>query len=145
MGKKIYKAPNNESKFTYDIGRECRYCHAPIADSEHATREFCPVSIDQSGNVRDCKTSYHRESDKPMRDLISKLIAKHKAISTRINFLIQKHGMEVSTEMLDTYEINLHECIEYALSKERILTSIFLMHTIISNPITNIHKIYYND
>ena len=145
MAKKIFTAPDNESRFTYNLGRECRQCHAPIADNDHATREFCPTTTDQFGNIRDCKTSYHRKNDKPLRDLIGKYIAKQKHISTRIDFLSDKYGMEVSTEQLDTYDINLHECIEYYISKEGILTSVFLRHTIISNSITDLHKIQYHD
>jgi len=143
--KKTFTSPDNESKFTYELGRQCKQCHAPIADNDHASREFCPVTVDQFGNIRDCKTTYHRENDKPTRDLIAKLIAKHKGICSRIDFLIKKHGAEVSTEQLDTYEINLHDCIEYSISKEGILTSVFLKHVIISNPITQIHKISYHE
>jgi hypothetical protein len=145
MHKKIYLAPESDSKFSYDLGRQCKHCGAPIADQDHATREFCPTSIDQFGNNRDCKTAYHRENDKPLRDLISNLISKQKALSSRIDFLIKKYGYTVSTEQLDTYEINLTECINYSIAEDGILTSIFLKHTIISNPINDIHKISCND
>ena len=143
--KKTFTDSENQSKFTYHLGRECRNCHAVIPDNDHATREFCPPSIDQNGNIRDCKTSYHRQNDKPMRELIAKLVANHKGISSRIDFLCKKHGMEVSSKLLETYEIDLRQSIEYDISTKCILTSVFLNHTIISNPITDIHKISCND
>jgi hypothetical protein len=80
-----------------------------------------------------------------MRELIAKLIANHKGISSRIDFLCKKYGMEVSSKLLETYEIDLRQSIEYDISTIGILTSVFLNHTIISNPITDIHKISYND
>ena len=136
---------NQESKFTYHQNRACRNCGAPFPDQEHATREFCPATYDKDGTVRDCKTAFHRKEDKPDRDAYAGLIANHKAVTTRIDFLVKKKGYSVSTEDLDTYEISLTECIDYTISNDGTLTSCFLKHTIISNPISNLHKISYND
>lgn len=139
------KFSNEDGKFTYEQNRACRNCGAPIPDQEHATREFCPVTYDDDGKVRDCKTKFHREKDKPDRNDYSELINKHKSITTRIDFLIKKKGFEVATEDLDVYEIMLRQAIDFKISNDGILTSYYLKHTIISNPITDIHKILYNE
>lgn len=136
---------NVESKFSYNLERQCRNCGAPIPDQDHATREFCPVTYDEKGKVRDCKTEFHRNNDKPDRNSYSILIGRHKAITTRIDFLIKKKGYLVSTEDLDIYEILLRESIDYKISSDGTLTSIFLKHTIVSNPFTDIHKILNNE
>ncbi|UAY52830.1 hypothetical protein [Ferruginibacter albus] len=136
---------NKNTRFSYYQNRECKFCKAPIPDQEHGTREFCPITYDQDRNVRDCKTSFHRKKDKPERDTYSALIMKHKAITTRIDFLIKKTGYSVTTKDLDNYEILLTEALNYSISKDGILTSFYLKHSIISNPISNIHKILYND
>lgn len=135
----------NQNKYTYFQNRICRFCAAPIPDQEHNTREFCKVSYDKDSKVKDCKTSFHRERDKPERDIYANLIARHKAISSRIDFLIMKKGYMVTTEDLDTYEIFLSEAINYTMLRKGELISEFLKHTIRSNPISNIHKISIND
>jgi hypothetical protein len=136
---------DNDSKFTYFQNRACRHCLAPIPDQEHATREFCQVTYDSGGNVRDCKTSYHREKDKPDRDFWADLVARHKGISTRIDFLVKKKGYSVSTQDLDTYDIFLTEAGSYTIKPDGKIITQFLKYTIHSNPFSNIHNISYND
>lgn len=144
MAQKIFTAANGDSKFAYALGRVCKKCGAPIPDSEHASREFCPVTYDENGKVRDCKTAYHRNNDKGDREIFAKIIANHKNVTTRIEFLMQKKGTLVSTKDLDTYEINLSDAISFSISNNGIAVFTFLKHTITSNPFTEIHKISYN-
>lgn len=132
-------------QFNYTLNRACRKCKSPIPDQAHASQEFCPKSYDENGKVRDCKTTFHRENDKPERDAQAEFNRKNKAVKSRIEFLVQKHGFQVTTEMLDTYEIELTQCLKYQIDPSGILTSHFLNFQIVSNPFNNIHKISYND
>jgi len=135
----------NAGQFSYHLKRACRFCKAPIADNAHATTEFCPKTYDENGKVRDCKTSYHRENDKPEREIQAEYNSRNKAIKSRIEFLLKKHGDLVTTEMLDMYEIDLTECMKYKIDPSGILTSYFLNYQIISNPFSNTHKINLYD
>ena len=128
-------------QFTYLKNRVCRQCGEPIADQDDIKKEFCEKTYDKFGKVRDCKTTWHRENDKPDRALHSRIINNQKAISTRLEFLFKKKGELVSTEDLDTYEVNLSESLNFKIEKNGTLTSQFLNHTIVSNPFTEIHKI----
>lgn len=136
------KFKQEDFSFTYHDNRECPYCTNPIADQEDKGRVFCPKTRDENGKLlSDCKTAYHRQNDKPARDLQAELIAEHKAITSRIDFLIRKKGYEVTTDDLDIYDIDLRKPVSYNTSNEGLLTSHFLYHTIISDPHTNNHKI----
>ena len=134
-----------DAKFSYLLEKACRYCNAPIPDGEHATRDFCPVSYDMNGQVRDCKTSYHREQDKTDREQIAKLNADQKSITTRIEYLIKTKGYEILVKDLENCTINLSKCLDFSIAPNGIFTSIFLKHTIVVNPFNNIAKILHND
>jgi hypothetical protein len=62
-----------------------------------------------------------------------------------IFILVKKHGDQVPTELLDTYEIDLTECMRYQTDPLGMLTSYFLSYKIVSNPFNNIHKISFHD
>lgn len=143
MKKKRFSEKNGN--FIYQLGRSCRYCKAPIHDNAHASQEFCPKSYDENGKVRDCKTSFHRENDKPEREVQANYNSRNKAIKTRIEFLLKKYGDQVTTDMLDTYEIELSECMKFQIDQSGMLTTYFLNYKITSNPFNNIHKITYHD
>ena len=49
-------------------------------------------------------------NDKPDRDMFAMITANNKALYTRIEYLIKVVGNEVTTNHLDTYQINLIEC-----------------------------------
>lgn len=131
--------------FTYLQKRACKHCHAPIYDQAHKSQIFCEVTYDENGKVRDCRTSYHRMNDKPEREKQAHLNAQNKSLKSRIEFLVSSKGNMVTTEMLDTYEIDLAHSIQYSISKQGILTSIFLGYKIESNPFSNLHKISNHD
>jgi len=139
MKKKNYK--ESQGTFSYIQNRSCRYCKAPIPDNAHSSQEFCPKTYDENGKVRDCKTAYHRENDKPEREKQAEYNARNKALKSRIEFLIKKEGDQVTTELLDTYEIELNACLRYEIAPSGILTTYFLDYQIVSNPFNNIHKI----
>jgi len=143
MKKKNYK--ENNGSFSYILKRSCRYCEAPIPDNSHSAQEFCPKTYDENGKVRDCKTSYHRENDRPEREQQAEYNARNKALKSRIEFLLKKEGDQVTTEMLETYEIELFACMKYEISPACILTSYFLDYQIVSNPFNNIHKIKHHE
>ena len=133
------------ASFSFHLKRSCKFCSAPIPDSAHAATEFCPKTWDENGKVRDCKTAYHRENDRPEREIQAEYNGRNKAVKSRIEFLLKKYGDQVTTEMLDTYEIQLTECMRYKIDQSGFLTSYFLNYQIVSNPFNDIHKITYND
>jgi hypothetical protein len=139
------KFTEQTGKFSYLLKRACKYCSAPIHDKAHGASEFCPKTWDENGKVRDCKTAYHRENDKPEREIHAEYNGRNKAIKSRIEFLVKKHGDQVPTELLDTYDIDLTECMRYQIDPSGILTSYFLSYIIVSNPFNNIHKISFHD
>ena len=139
------KFTEKTGKFSYLLKRACKYCSAPIHDKAHGASEFCPKTWDENGKVRDCKTAYHRENDKPEREIQAEYNGRNKAIKSRIEFLVKKHGDQVPTELLDTYDIDLTECMRYQIDPSGILTSYFLSYIIVSNPFNNIHKISFHD
>jgi hypothetical protein len=139
------KFTEQTGKFSYLLKRACKYCSAPIHDKAHGASEFCPKTWDENGKVRDCKTAYHRENDKPEREIQAEYNGRNKAIKSRIEFLVKKHGDQVPTELLDTYDIDLTECMRYQIDPSGILTSYFLSYIIVSNPFNNIHKISFHD
>lgn len=132
-------------QFSYRLKRSCKFCGAPVPDHAHAATEFCPKTYDENGKVRDCKTAYHRENDKPEREIQAEFNARNKAIKSRIEFLLKKHGDLVNTQMLDTYEIDLRDCMSYKIEPSGILTTYFLNYQIVSNPLNKIHKISFHD
>jgi hypothetical protein len=139
------KFTEKTGKFSYLLKRACKFCSAPIHDKAHGASEFCPKTWDENGKVRDCKTAYHRENDKPEREIQAEYNGRNKAIKSRIEFLVKKHGDQVPTELLDTYEIDLTECMRFQIDPSGILTSYFLSYIIVSNPFNNIHKISFHD
>jgi len=130
-----------EIKLTYLDKRECENCTEPIPDQAHATRRFCVKTRDALGNVRDCKTDYHREKEAPEKLVQTELINFHKGISNRIRDMVERKGVEVSTLDLNAYDIPLINSIEYQIEPNGELISTFLEYTIHTFPISGIHKI----
>jgi hypothetical protein len=126
---------------TFLDGRKCRTCNKPIADQEHAAREFCEVTYDENGKVKDCKTAFHRMTDADNREKYRQIINTQKFIKEQLDLLISKKGNEVLTEDLNAYDILLSLSISHEISISGVMTSHFLKHTIITNPITKKHKI----
>ena len=118
---------------------------SPIADQEHAAREFCETTHDENGKVKDCKTAFHRMADAEEREKYRQIISNQKFIKEQLEVLISKKGDEVLTEDLDAYDIELSNPINYEISSAGVLTSYFLKHKIISNPITQKHKIEHHE
>jgi len=130
---------------TYFDGRDCDHCSKPIADQEHATRRFCEKTKDIYGNVIDCKSDFHRDKEAPDKAIQVEIINNHKALARRITELLSKKSPIVTTQDLDAYDIDLQHSLEYFIKPNGELTSIFLVHTIITNPLTKTHKIVTND
>lgn len=143
MTKKQFKN-DGDKQFVYHSGKTCRECGAPISPNFTAKREFCQITYDPDGKIRDCKSAYHRKKDKPNRDMYAAITANNKALFTRIDYLIELIGEEVTSNHLDTYGINLIECID-AKEINGLIYWYFIKHVIITNPITQIHKIERHD
>jgi hypothetical protein len=143
MEKKQFKI-NGDKQFVYHSERTCRHCGATLAENATARREFCQITHDPDGKVRDCKSAYHRKNDKPDREMFAMITANNKAIFTRIEYLIERIGEEVTSKHLEDYQINLIECID-AKQINGLVNWYFIKHVIITNHITEKHKIERHD
>jgi hypothetical protein len=76
--------------------------------------------------------------------MLASITANHKAICSRIEYLINTIGQEVTTKDLDTYKINLIECIE-AKKLNGQTYWYFIKHVIMNQPFSNLHKIERHD
>jgi hypothetical protein len=132
---------NSYDGFTYLKGRKCKNCEKPIADQEHASRTHCPKVYTEFGNVIDCKTMRHKIENKPDNDLHKSVINRLKEINCRIEMLLAKKGNEVHTDDLTAYDITLTNAVNFEIKPDFTLISYFLKHRIVSNPISNKHKI----
>jgi hypothetical protein len=130
-----------EEDKTFVNKRECRHCGEPIADQEHAAREFCEVIRNGDVLIKDCKTAYHRNLDLADRVKARNIINNLKDINLKIEAMTKKKGYIVSTDDLDVYEIKLTQAIDFR-EKGHEFEFEFLDYNIISNPISNQHKIY---
>ena len=72
------------------------------------------------------------------------ITANNKAIFTRIEYLIERIGEEVTSKHLEDYQINLIECID-AKQINGLVNWYFIKHVIITNHITEKHKIERHD
>ena len=72
------------------------------------------------------------------------IISNNKAIYSRIEYLIGIAGENVTSKDLDTYRINLIECLN-ATKINGLVYWYFLKHVIITNPTTKTHKIERHD
>jgi hypothetical protein len=130
---------------TFLKGRACKHCSKPIPDQEHGIRKYCVKTKDVYGNSIDCKSDYYSEKEAPDKAIHIEIMSNHKSLARRINELLSKKSQIVTTQDLDAYDIDLQQSLEYFIKPNGVLTSVFLEHSIITNPHTKTHKIVTND
>lgn len=139
------KIPKDNMEPSYEEKRQCMECGTPIPDQEHASRKFCEKYYDQHGQVHDCKTNYHTNKNKPVRAIYSHIIRDQKFYTRQINEMTQKKGYDVTTDDLNAYDIILTDSMSFKLNKDGTAIFQFLNYSILSNPVTNHHKITANE
>lgn len=109
----------NYSFYTYENGRCCKHCGAPIADQLHAARQFCERAVLEDGSIRNCKDDYHievrRNSDGPFREQVR----VQKEQNRRIEALFKQEGAKVTREMLNRAGIILQSAMYTELKDGR--------------------------
>lgn len=135
-----------KSHYTYLEERACLNCGTPLADQLPGKRTFCKEERDKNGKlIKDCKGLYNRLINKPSRDEQKAIVNELRTTDERIERMVAKKGNLVTTEDLDAYDIQLSSPLSYNINRYGQLTSLFLGFTIISNPISQTHKIKRND
>jgi len=128
--------------FQAEIPRFCLHCGKPIAPGENKKRKFCQEWRDQFGQIHDCKADYHTIKNQPVNQEFRKQNDKTKSDTQSIEEILQKHGNSVSTQVLDAYALVLCRPLEYSISNDGKLISVYQKHFIISDPSNGNHQIY---
>lgn len=126
---------------TYELDRECLFCHRPIPDQEHALRVHCPKTTNPDGTIRDCKSDRHSKDKFPEREKHRHIIKEKKSVSERIEAMVARKGYTVTTNDLDAYDINLTDSNLFGINESGISIGYFLDYKITSNPIYKTHLI----
>lgn len=129
---------------TYHLGRVCQNCGEPITDQDRATKTHCSRWRDEFGVIHDCKRQKHTLKTQPYDDILLDFSAVQRETKRQIEKILADHGNEVSTEVLNAYNIKLSENLSYDYHSG-LLYAEFLGFKIISNPKLNTHKIIKND
>lgn len=129
---------------TYHLGRVCQNCGEPIADQDRATKTHCSRWRDEYGVIHDCKRQKHTLKTQLYDDILLDFSALQRETKRQIERVLADHGNEVSTEVLNAYNVKLVENLSYGYHSG-LLYSQFLGFRIISNPKLNTHKIIKND
>ncbi|MFZ9171463.1 MAG: hypothetical protein ACO210_05845 [Sediminibacterium sp.] len=136
------KKQENSKKMakTYHLGRVCQKCGEPIADQDRATKIHCSRWIDKFGVIHDCKRQKHALKVQPYENILLDYSAIQRETKRQIEKVIAAHGNEVSTEILNAYNINLNENLSFDYHSGLMYAG-FLGFKIITNPKLNTHKI----
>lgn len=144
MKKKKEPLPNNFPEKTYKLGRVCLYCGEPIEDQARATKIHCSRWIDRFGVVHDCKRKKHQLKTRSQEDVLLDFAARQRETHRQILKLIAAHGDNVTTEVLNAYNINLTDNLGFSYHSG-IGVAEFLGFKIFSNPKLKTHKIEHHD
>ena len=99
--------------YTYQNNRKCKYakCQAPIADQEHATREYCEREVLPDGTVKNCKDDYWSEMKKDAKSIYKEMELFHKLMSDRLAHLYNLNLPEITIEILESTGIELSKSL----------------------------------
>ena len=140
MKKALLKLPENPKRVTYFDNRKCHYCGEPIADQERKNRIHCPESIDENGKIINCKRKKFDVKHQPETEILKDHNARAKDYHKKIKKMRADQGEFVTSAIIDSYGICLTESDNFHFDGHQ-LTSYFIGFAIISNPITNMHRI----
>ena len=142
--KKIKDQSKKNFSKTFILGRACQYCGEPIEDQARATKIHCTRWKDENGQIHDCKRKKHQLKHQPEEDLLLDFSAKQRTTKQQIEKMIAAHGVIVTTEILNAYNIILSENLRFSY-QSGLATAEFLGYHIVSNPKLNNHKIEKHD
>ena len=128
--------------YTYYKNRKCKYslCQAPIADQEHATREFCPRDILSDGTIKNCKDDYWSDLKKEANSIYKKMELFHKMMTERLEHLYNLNLPLINLEIIESTGIELSKSLLHYTEND-ISYFFFIDYIVIYNPIHNEIKI----
>jgi hypothetical protein len=138
--KKIKEAPTIWPAKTYKLGRTCLNCGEPIEDQARKNRVHCPAWVDKFGVRHDCKRRKNQTKNQAKEDTLLDLCARHRETNRQIEKAIAAHGDVLSTEILNSYNINLADNLRLHYHSGIVVTE-FLGYRIITNLKLQTHKI----
>jgi hypothetical protein len=136
--------PTGRPTKTYLLGRACQYCSEPIADQERANKTHCTRYRDENGVVHDCKRRKHQLNHQLSEDFLLDWCALQRQTKARIEDALTAHGDEVTVDILDAYNINLHDNIRFYFNSGATYVE-FLDYNIIIRPNFKTLKIQKNE
>ncbi len=128
--------------YTYDDNRKCKYpkCQAPIADQEHASREFCSRVVLPDGSIRNCKDDYWAEVKKEANTIYKEMELYHKMIADRLDHLFNLNLPNITLEIIESTGVHLSKSL-FHYTENDISYFYFIDYFVTYNPINNQLKI----
>jgi hypothetical protein len=128
--------------YTYNDKRKCRYskCLAPIADQEHATRQYCPREELPDGSVKNCKDDYWAELKKEANTVYKEMELFHKLMEERLSHLYNLNLPEITIEIIESTGIELPKSLMH-FSKDETCFFYFINYVVTYNLIDKRIKI----
>ena len=127
---------------TYVDNRKCKYpkCQAPIADHEHATREFCPRKVMPDGTIINCKDDFWAEIRKEANSIFKEMELFHKMIAERLDHLFNLNLPVITLEIIESTGIALSKSLFHYTEKDNSYFY-FIDYFVTFNPINKQFKI----
>ena len=127
---------------TFNNNRKCKYdkCKIPIADQEHATREFCPREVLPDGSIKNCKDDYWSEIKKEANTIYKEMELFHKMMAERLDHLYILNLPKITVEILESTGIELSKSL-FHFTENEISYFYFIDYAVVFNPILKQIKI----
>lgn len=142
-GEDIYKVIWEITNPTFLDKRECEYCYRKIPDEAKADQTYCPDHYNHNGKFMCCRQDYFERKNADEKLVLNKLLKKHKKIKNKIEEILSIHGSDISTNVLDIFDIKLSDRIFVTIDSAYI-TFQFLKYQIKTNKFTRTHQIIKN-
>lgn len=127
---------------TFFNNRKCKFlkCSAPIADQEHATREFCPRVVLPDGSIKNCKDDHWAEIKKEANSIYKEMELYHKMIADRLDHLFNLNLPNITLEIIESTGIELSKSLFHYTDND-ISYFYFIDYFVTYNPINKQLKI----
>ena len=133
--------PNFEFRTFFD-NRKCKFskCQYPIADQEHATREYCPKEVLPDGTIKNCKDDYWAVIKKEANTIYKEMELFHKLMAERLDHLFSLNLPKITVDIIENTGIELSKSL-FHFTENNISYFYFIDYAVVFNPIDNQIKI----
>ena len=127
---------------TFFDNRKCKFskCQYPIADQEHATREYCPKEVLSDGTIKNCKDDYWAVIKKEANTIYKEMELFHKLMAERLDHLFSLNLPEITVDIIENTGIELSKSL-FHFTENNISYFYFIDYAVVFNPIDNQIKI----